>query len=67
MVDFYSVKLRKTVSVPEENCVKRALELTTKNNKITKRYMVSSVQDGLKLSMFLSAENYAKLECKIQN
>lgn len=64
-VEFYSVKLRKSVSMSEEKCVKRAFDFTTKkNNKTCKRYMVSCVDGELKLSKFLSADAYSVLNCK---
>lgn len=63
-IDFYSVKLKRSVSMPEGKCTKKTIEFTTKKNKTAKRYMVCCQDGELNLSKFLKASEYASLTCQ---
>lgn len=62
MIEFYNVRKKEKVSIPESKVETVVYESTTKTGKKVKRYGVKAVDaDGTKLTKFVSAEVYESL------
>ncbi len=63
-MQFYNVKKRSKVDVPEAKCTKVVYERKTSKG-IQKRYAVRAKDDdGTNLTKFVAKEDYEKLKCK---
>ena len=60
-IEFYDVKNRKKVSVPENQVKKVTYEKETKDGKMQIRYAVKAELDGSKLTKFVSKDNWDKI------
>ncbi len=57
-IEFYSVKHRKKIPVPETNVKKTTYTRTTKAGKTQIRYAVTAEYDGSKLTKFVSQADW---------
>jgi hypothetical protein len=61
-IEFYNVKSRQKVSVPESDVTKTKFERTTKDGGTTTRYALRAVYDGTKMVKFCSHEDWEALD-----
>ena len=61
-IEFYNVKLREKVSVPESDVVKVTYERETKSGKTSVRYGLRAVHDGTKMTKFVSESDWKALD-----
>ncbi|MBP9798428.1 hypothetical protein KBC70_04780 [Candidatus Woesebacteria bacterium] len=61
-IQFYDVKNRKKVDVPESQVKKVKYERQTKNGKMQVRYAVKAELNGVKLTKFVSQDMWMKLD-----
>ena len=60
-IQFYDVKNRKKVSVPKSKVKKVTYERTTKSGKTQVRYAFKAELNGVKLTKFVSKEDWDNL------
>jgi hypothetical protein len=60
-IQFYDVKSRQKVSIPEADVKKTKFERTTKDGSTQTRYALRAVQDGTKLTKFCSQSDWEAL------
>jgi hypothetical protein len=60
-VEFYDVKLRQKVSIPESQIRKTKFERTTKSGDIQTRYALRATNQGTKLTKFASKADWDAL------
>jgi hypothetical protein len=61
-IQFYDVKSRQKVSVPEANIRKAKFERTTKDGGTQIRYALRAVHDGTQLTKFCSKADWETLD-----
>lgn len=61
-IQFYDVKSRQKVSVPESQVRKTKYERTTKDGGIQTRYALRAVHEGTKLTKFSSKADWEALD-----
>lgn len=61
-IEFYNVKKREKVSVDESTVTKVKYERTTKAGKPSVRYAFRAVDDGTKLTKFVSESDWKALD-----
>jgi hypothetical protein len=61
-IQFYDVKTREKVAVPEANVRKTRYERTTKNGRTSTRYALRGTYEGRKLTTFVSREDWERLD-----
>ena len=62
MIEFYNVKKKEKVQIPESEVTKHAMERTTKTGKTSFRYCLKAVDDGTKLTKFCSKADYNSIQ-----
>jgi hypothetical protein len=60
-IQFYDVKLRQKVSIPESAIRKTKFERTTKDGGTQTRYALRAVNEGTKLTKFCSRDDWEAL------
>jgi len=60
-IEFYNVKTRSKVSVPEESVKKTTYERTKKDGSTQVRYALRAEYEGTKLTKFVSKDDWDKL------
>lgn len=60
-IEFYNVKTRSKVMIPENKVQKTKFERTGKNGQIQVRYAVKAEHEGTKLTKFVSKDLWDKL------
>jgi hypothetical protein len=60
-IQFYDVKSRQKVSIPESSVRKTKFERTTKDGSTQTRYALRGVHDGTKLTKFCSQADWEAL------
>jgi predicted metalloprotease with PDZ domain len=59
MIEFYNVKKKQKVLIPEEKVSKKTYEKTTKAGKLSIRYSLKAVDDdGTKLTKFCTKADF---------
>jgi predicted metalloprotease with PDZ domain len=59
MIEFYNVKKKQKVLIPEEKVSKKTYEKTTKAGKLSIRYSLKAVdEDGTKLTKFCTKADF---------
>jgi predicted metalloprotease with PDZ domain len=59
MIEFYNVKKKQKVLIPEERVSKKTYEKTTKAGKLSIRYSLKAVDDdGTKLTKFCTKADF---------
>jgi predicted metalloprotease with PDZ domain len=59
MIEFYNVKKKQKVLIPEERVSKKTYEKTTKAGKLSIRYSLKAVdEDGTKLTKFCTKADF---------
>jgi hypothetical protein len=61
-IQFYDVKSRQKVNVPESQITKTKFERTTKDGSTQTRYALRAVHDGTKLTKFCSRSDWEALD-----
>jgi hypothetical protein len=61
-VQFYDVKSRQKVNVPESQISKTKFERTTKDGSTQTRYALRAVHEGTKLTKFCSRSDWEALD-----
>lgn len=61
-IQFYDVKLREKVNVPESQIRKTKFERTTKDGSTQTRYALRAVNEGTKLTKFCSQGDWEALD-----
>lgn len=62
MIEFYNVKKKAKVQIPESAVEKKTYERTSKAGKLSIRYALAAVdEDGTKLTKFCSKDLYDSL------
>ena len=61
-IEFYNVKLKKKVEVPEDQIQKKKFDITTKTGKKMVRFGIVTEQDGTKLTKFVSQSDWEGLD-----
>ena len=61
-IQFYDVKLRQKVSIPESSVRKTKFERTTKDGSTQTRYALRAVNEGTKLTKFCSKADWEALD-----
>lgn len=65
-MEFYNVKLKRKVDVPETDIKKTTYSRPTKDGKTTVRYALRAVHEGTKLTKFVSKDDYDKLNVPVE-
>lgn len=65
-IEFYNVKLRKKVEVPDSEVRKVKYERETKSGKTSVRYAFRAEHEGTKLTKFASKEDWEALDAPIE-
>jgi hypothetical protein len=65
-IEFYDVKLREKVQIPESEVKKTTYERPGKDGKINVRYAFRAVNNGTKLTKFASKEDWDALDAPIE-
>ncbi len=60
-IQFYDVRRREKVDVPEANIKKTSYERTTKAGKLQVRYALTAQMEGSKLTKFVSKDTWDSL------
>ncbi|GIV02796.1 MAG: hypothetical protein D6724_06915 [Armatimonadetes bacterium] len=63
-MEFYNVKTKSKVNVPESNITKKKMVRKTKNGTTQTRYALIAQVDGMKLWKFVNQETYEKTNVK---
>jgi hypothetical protein len=61
-IQFYDVKLRQKVSIPESSVRKTKFERTTKDGSTQTRYALRAVHNGTQLTKFCSQADWEALD-----
>jgi hypothetical protein len=64
-VEFYNVKTRSKVSVPEGQIQKATLKRQNKNGTTQIRYVLRALVDGMKLTKFVSQKDWEALNAPV--
>jgi len=64
-IQFYDVRRREKVDVPEANIKKTSFERTTKAGKLQVRYALTALMDGSKLTKFVSKVDWDALDVPV--
>ena len=65
-VEFYNVKLREKVEVPESAVRKVKYERETKSGKTSIRYGLRAEHDGVKMTKFVSQTDWEALDAPVE-
>jgi hypothetical protein len=65
-IEFYDVKLREKVQIPESEVKKTTYEREGKNGKTNVRYAFKAVNQGTKLTKFASKEDWDALDAPVE-
>jgi hypothetical protein len=65
-IEFYDVKLREKVQIPESEVKKTTYERAGKDGKTNVRYAFRAVNQGTKLTKFASKEDWDALDAPIE-
>lgn len=65
-VEFYNVKLREKVEVPESAVRKVKYERETKSGKTSIRYGLRAEHDGVKMTKFVSQADWEALDAPVE-
>ena len=60
-IQFYNVKLRQKVSIPEANVRRTKFDRTTKDGSTQTRYALRAVHEGTRLTKFCSKADWEAL------
>lgn len=63
-VEFYNVKTKSKVDVPESNITKKKMVRKTKSGATQTRYALIGQHDGMTLYKFVNQETYDKMNVK---
>ncbi len=63
-IEFYDVKLREKVSIPESDVRKTKYERTTKDGKTQIRYALKATNEGTKLTMLCILSDWEALDAR---
>ena len=61
-IEFYDVKLREKVQIPESEVKKVKYEKTSKEGKVNVRYAFKAVNEGTNLTKFASKDDWDALD-----
>ena len=64
-IEFYNVKLREKVEVPESDVRKVKYERETKSGKMSVRYGLRSEYQGTKMTKFVSQSDWEALDAPV--
>lgn len=64
-VEFYNVKLREKVQVPESDVTKVTYERQTKSGKTSVRYGLRAEYQGTKMTKFVSESDWKALDAPV--
>jgi Zn/Cd-binding protein ZinT len=65
-IEFYDVKLREKVSIPESEVRKTTYEREGKEGKVNVRFAFRAENEGTKLTKFVSQSDWAALEAPLE-
>jgi hypothetical protein len=65
-IEFYDVKLRQKVQIPESEVTKTTYEREGKNGQKNVRYAFKAVNQGTKLTKFASKEDWDALDAPVE-
>ena len=65
-MEFYDVKLKQKVQIPESQIKKTTYTRQTKEGKESIRYAVKANNNGTSLTKFVSKEDYDRLNCPVE-
>lgn len=65
-IEFYDVKLREKVSIPDSRVSKTTYEREGKAGKISVRYALRAENEGTKLTKFVSQSDWDALEVPVE-
>ena len=65
-VEFYNVKLREKVQVPDSAVRKVRFERETKSGKVSVRYGLRAEHDGVKMTKFVSQTDWEALDAPVE-
>ena len=65
-IEFYDVKLREKVSIPESEVRKTTYEREGKEGKANVRYALRAENEGTKLTKFVSQADWEALEAPLE-
>jgi hypothetical protein len=65
-IEFYDVKLREKVQIPESEVKKTTYERQGKNGQTNVRYAFRAENKGTKLTKFASKEDWDKLDAPVE-
>jgi hypothetical protein len=65
-IEFYDVKQRQKVSIPESEVRKTSYEREGKGGKVNVRYALRAENQGTKLTKFVSREDWEALDAPIE-
>ncbi len=65
-IEFYDVKLREKVSIPESQVRKTTYEREGKDGKTSVRYALRAENAGTKLTKFVSQADWAALDAPLE-
>jgi hypothetical protein len=65
-IEFYDVKLREKVQIPESEVKKTTYEREGKDGKTNVRYAFRAVNQGTKLTKFASKEDWDALDAPVE-
>ncbi len=65
-IEFYDVKLREKVSIPDSQVRKTTYEREGKNGKINVRYALRAENEGTKLTKFVSQSDWDALKVPVE-
>ncbi|MDP9189766.1 MAG: hypothetical protein M3O25_11000 [Actinomycetota bacterium] len=66
-IEFYDVKRREKVSVPESEVRKVRYERTTKSGKPSVRHALRATHEGSKLTTFVSKDTWEALDAPVES
>ena len=65
-IEFYDVKKREKVQIPESDVKKVTYERETKSGKTSVRYALRAVNEGTKLTKFVSESDWKALDAPVE-
>jgi hypothetical protein len=65
-IEFYDVKLRQKVQIPESEVRKTTYERQSKDGKTTVRYAFKATNQGTNLTKFASKEDWDALDAPVE-
>ena len=66
LIKFYNVKKRESVEIEESECYKVIYKKIAKNGKERECYVVKGIDEGTKLTSFISKDIFDKLKCDLK-